>query len=111
MFLESFCQALRMVTKRRPEIQSLVIENTIGWRLKKKVSITKILVIKKLCSPYEWQPKMGFNHCLKKFHRWMAIEIFWLLATEFGKGAWDMFLESSHQTLHVVTKGDQKFNH
>jgi hypothetical protein len=99
-----------MATKRRPEIQSLVIENTTSWRLKKKVLITKILVIKKLCSPYEWPPKMDFNHCPKKTHCWMAIEIFWLLATEFGKGACDMFLESSHQTLHVVTKSDQKFN-
>jgi hypothetical protein len=59
-----------------------------------------------------WQPiENGFQSLSKKNHHLMAIEIFWLPTTKFGKGTCDMFLESSHQAFHVVTKGDQKFNH
>jgi hypothetical protein len=35
---------------------------------------------------------------------WMATEIFLLPTIDFGKGgAYNMFLESFHQALHVVT--------
>lgn len=38
----------------------------------------------------------------------MAIEIFRLPTTEFGKGICHMFLESSRQSLHKATKGNQR---
>jgi hypothetical protein len=38
----------------------------------------------------------------------MAIE-FWLLATKYGKGACNMFLENFCQVQHTVIESDQKF--
>ncbi len=53
---------------------------------------------------------MGGGRHLNFFDYWMVIKLFWLLATKFGKGACNMFLESFHQTLHTMTKCDRKFN-
>jgi hypothetical protein len=41
--------------------------------------------------------QMGCGRHLDFFDYWMVIKVFWLLVTEFGKGACNMFLESSHQ--------------
>lgn len=38
----------------------------------------------------------------------MVIEIFWSLATKYGKGTCNMFSESFCQVQHVVIEGDQK---
>jgi hypothetical protein len=39
----------------------------------------------------------------------MVIDIFWSLATKFGKGTCSMFLESLCQVQHMVIEGDQNF--
>ncbi len=53
--------------------------------------------------------QMGCGHHLIFYYYWMVIKVFWLLTVEFGKGACNMFLESSCQTLHTTTKCDWKF--
>jgi len=51
---------------------------------------------------------MGFDYNSRNLDHWMAIEIFRLPTTEFGKGICHMFLESSRQSLHKATKGNQR---
>jgi hypothetical protein len=101
------------------------IENSIANIYKKGIHVQSK---KGFWLPYVWRPKMGVSHHLKNVDHWMAIEngfhspskfiyfwmvieIFWLLAIEFGKGACYMFLENSFQILCVTIKGDQKFSH
>jgi hypothetical protein len=48
---------------------------------------------------------MDFDYHWRKLEHWMVSEFFRLLVNEFGKVACNMFLESSHQALCMVTKG------
>jgi hypothetical protein len=49
---------------------------------------------------------MGLSHHPKNLDHWMAVKVFLLLATKFGQGACNMFMESSRQALHKAIKGD-----
>ncbi len=64
-------------------------------------------------SPYCWWPKMGFGRHQRNLDRWMAIDIFWLLAIKFGKEHvvcfWKAFVKLNTWWLKVIK--NLKFGH
>jgi hypothetical protein len=94
----------------------LIAMHRVWWKLSKKITylFSKFNCLrpkKFVCHPtigfFRWQLKPIFDHH-PTIDCWMTIKFFCLLVTKFGKGACNMFLESSHQALHTTTTCDWK---
>ncbi len=78
---------------------------------RKVVLVTLLIATKNVWSPYKWWLKMGFNCHLKSLDFWIVIKKFQSPMSIFGKGACNMFLESFHWIICVITKSNWKFSH